>query len=929
MKPFDDTQYLAGLTSGQQALLVRVNRAGVARLLGFMSAGNAVAFLGAGASTPIYPLWAGLVAELIDNASSRLTESEAATLHALARASPDGVVEILRKQLGAPSYRELLRHVFRARRDETSGRTWTETQELIVRCNFRGVVTTNYDPGIVEARMRVRPRAISTGFSSWTDDAALDLWRTDEIFSGADELPVLFAHGHHNQPDAIVLATTEYRRAYEGKLGDVLAGLFERGRLVWIGFSFADQRIAAILEQVTARSGPRSEPGAAPRHVALMPWDPEPADGRSPLDPAVLRSLSENTFGCHLVLYPASAENHSALSLLLKQFTDPTFPPVRAGATLSGAAPATPSLATSDSEGSRQQTGSDALLLSPPAPAMRWVHAGDPIEHFAGRADELARLDRWAADRSVRLVGVTAWGGAGKTALVTEWLVRRAGASQRPGVQGVFAWSFYDNPSEDEWARGLVIWARETFGVAPAGGRLVDLVLSLLQRVGLVLVLDGLEVLQEAAGGGRYGRLLGGLLRDVLTALCRVEHRGLAVLTSRFVFADLECFDGGAARMLDVPALTPAEGAELLARAGGGWLPSRDRLNLVRAVDGHALGVGALAGALADNPPIGELYSLLAELEQAGRTNHRVRRVLSFYAERLSTRDRAIIAIVSLFQRPIALSAVLVLGSSAVLDGALADSTPAELRAAVQLRLGGLLSLHKDASVSAHPLVRDTFRPLALNQASAQLASELTLDALPSGPVRSREDALRVAEIIELLLEADEWRPADELYGARTDDGKVFNSLPAAALGQRCALAFVATPARETACRDRLSPSDLGYYLNSVGLHANSAGDVVTAEHYLQAAVQHARQSAARENLGRALRNWAECLLWLGRPDTATDAASEALKIDRGLDSYACLAWAYDLSGDAKSADRNFIDADRIARRLLDHGHLASIHACW
>jgi hypothetical protein len=45
-----------------------------------------------------------------------------------------------------------------------------------------------------------------------------------------------------------------------------------------------------------------------------------------------------------------------------------------------------------------------------------WVPPAAPVEHFTGRAEELARLDRWAADPQVAPVGVTAWGGAGKTA---------------------------------------------------------------------------------------------------------------------------------------------------------------------------------------------------------------------------------------------------------------------------------------------------------------------------------------------------------------------------------------------------------------------------------------------------------------------------------------------------------------------------------
>jgi hypothetical protein len=40
----------------------------------------------------------------------------------------------------------------------------------------------------------------------------MDRWRTGEVF-GAEELPVLYAHGQHNRPEDVVLATADYRRA--------------------------------------------------------------------------------------------------------------------------------------------------------------------------------------------------------------------------------------------------------------------------------------------------------------------------------------------------------------------------------------------------------------------------------------------------------------------------------------------------------------------------------------------------------------------------------------------------------------------------------------------------------------------------------------------------------------------------------------------
>ena len=260
--------------------------------------------------------------------------------------------------------------------------------------------------------------------------------------------------------------------------------------------------------------------------------------------------------------------------------------------------------------------------------------------------------------------------------------------------------------------------------VAPTPGPVAAQLLAVLREVPLVLVLDGLEVIQEGPAGGQFGRLLDGTLRAVLTGACQQEHAGLVVLTSRFSFADLEQFDGGAARMMDVPPFTPAEGAAVLVAAGGGWLSEAERLELVRAVDGHALAVGVLAGALADRPPAEDLQALRAELLAAGRTDARVGKVLQFYADRLTEDDSALVAVVGLFQRPVPVATVLALGRHDTIGARLAGWNPAQVETAVRQRLYGLLSWHPGGTLSAHPLVRDAFRLVILTGDSAQLAAD-------------------------------------------------------------------------------------------------------------------------------------------------------------------------------------------------------------
>jgi len=894
--------YLDGLPPEQAAELTRVNEPGLTALRGYLASGRAVAFLGAGVSAPLYPLWTRLIGDLIDAAASRLDDGQAETLRALASQSPEEVVEIVRNNLGTGAYREVLRQVFRVRTDEDTGRSWTPVQELVCRCTFQAVVTTNYDPGIVDARMRVRPDVSATGFTTWEDELALDQWRTGDVF-GEAKLPVLFAHGLHSRPDSIVLATTEYRRAYAGKLPHVLARLLD-GHLVWLGFSFTDQRIAAVLREVADRTGTRIDPGGAPRHIAIMSWDPD-ADGN---DPGTLARRAEIAYGAKLILYPAPGNDHSALARLLAALTDERFPPV-------ADVPAT-------------------VAASPTLP-VKWVPEAERLEHFTGRTEELARLDRWAADPQVRLIAVTAWGGAGKTALVTRW-IQDGGADRRPGIRSVFGWNFYADPSAEHWAKGLLDWAHQELGIAVvSAARLAAAVLGLMRAVPLLLVLDGLEVVQEGPAGGGFGRLLDGTLREVLAGVCQQKHGGLVLLTSRFPFADLESFDGSSARMLEVPAFTPTEGADLLAAAGGNWLSEDQRQDLVRAVDGHALATGVLAGLLAEHLPADHLAALRAELEEATRTDARVSKVLSFYADRLPEADRYLLAAVSLFGRPVDVGAVLAVADHEAFGSRLGGWTPAMVQAAVRGRLAGLASWHPDGTISAHPLVRDTFRPLVM--AAAGIAADTVLAGMPAETLTSREDALRVVEVIELLLDADQWQAADDMYQNRSDDGRVWANLPAARLGQRAAAAFVAVPNRRAACATHLDDFRFSSYLNAVGVFAMYAGDLDTAREYLLLVIRRVRDNRDTKNLAVALANLAECLGYLGEAGRGRDTAAEALTCaekDQPLldphDPPACLGMFAALVGDTVEAEQRFLAADQIVMsRRFDGRHLFMLHGIW
>jgi nucleoside phosphorylase len=193
-----------------------------------------------------------------------------------------------------------------------------------------------------------------------------------------------------------------------------------------------------------------------------------------------------------------------------------------------------------------------------------WTDTVNTPPRFVGRDQQLAALDRWDSDPAVSLVGISAWGGAGKTTLVAQWLASRQTTRWQASLRGVFAWSFIADADVEEWAHSVLSWAADELGFTAPGGTLATGLLALLQSTPVLLVLDGLEMLQDGPQKEEYGHLLNGLLRQTLTGACRSTMPSLILLTSRFPFADLAAFDGTTARMMDLPPLTPEEGAAVL-----------------------------------------------------------------------------------------------------------------------------------------------------------------------------------------------------------------------------------------------------------------------------------------------------------------------------------------------------------------------------
>lgn len=799
--------------------------------------GNAVAIVGAGASAPIYPVWAPFLDGLIDNARA------------------DGLSTIRIEQLRTQTHRALYlaeelererKSAFYTYIDETFGHdrnppAQTKTHEALMRLPFAAYVTINYDIGLTEARRKI------TRFVSYHDMNGYGPKATNRWCGGvaaafsSGEKEILHLHGRFNEPNDIVLTLAQYQRAYETSHKRILESLWKRQGLVLVGYGFADPWINFIASNALiglARDRP---------HFALI---------GVPEDTWEERAFYERTYGLRPIFYPVRPDHdHSALHETLDALGLYGYP---------APLPPEPSTPGPTSTPPRHPARREPVIPE------KFVHQTTDDEHYTGREDVLVQLDDLAASTDVRVAAITGVGGIGKTALVGRWLKHGRGHLARK-VEGLFVWSFYVNKSFANLADGLFTFAEENFGWTPDETKVDEYdnaalrLLRFFRAHAVCLVLDGLEMIQGDRGLERYGLFLDPDLAKLLGGLAEMQP-GLALLTSRFPFADLIRFRGIGFTEIHLPRLSPEEGADLLnnlhVRA------ERDALKEASgALQGHALALRILAAAArrgnGNLPDLASMSGLLG----ADKFSKKMERLLAFYAEILPEADRRLASIVSLFPSAVPRSVLTTLTDA--LDDPNLPKGPALDTALVALGRDGLLLREPGIdSWSAHPIVRDHFR--AVGGMAAEKAADLIAGRPSASRVTNIDDIRGALDAIIILCDAGHFAAAWSLYRRHCEGGVVFSRLTAVRDAYRIESRFT----REEA-RDQLSDREQSLALFNAAKRAEKLGDPVRATEMFD---RSARMDEAREDWRNAAvaRRFRSDTLWKFRP--VAEAVEEAVR---------------------------------------------------
>jgi tetratricopeptide (TPR) repeat protein len=350
-----------------------------------------------------------------------------------------------------------------------------------------------------------------------------------------------------------------------------------------------------------------------------------------------------------------------------------------------------------------------------------------PYKTLVGRDDELKRLDDAWADEETRIISLVAWGGAGKTSLAIEWLMRVRNDGYR-NANAVLCWSFYSQGTTEraasgegflDWALGKLKIKLDTTSSTAKGERLAEE----MSRRRVLLVLDGMEPLQFGPEG-QQGALKDQGLRAFLHGLAVKQPaagHSLVVLTSRLAVHDLKKWRDTTAPLIDLTRLSDEAGAALL--ADGGVIGSFGALcEAARDFAGHALALSLLAAYLkllyrGDVNQRGRIRAVTDDPNDPG--HDQARRVIQAYdREWLATEPvlLAIMYLVGLFDRPASSDCITALRDKPIIDDLttmLVNLDDVAWRAAVtRLREVRLLDPEDPSApdaLDAHPLVREWF----------------------------------------------------------------------------------------------------------------------------------------------------------------------------------------------------------------------------
>ncbi|HQZ66540.1 MAG TPA: TIR domain-containing protein [Planctomycetaceae bacterium] len=532
------------------------------------------------------------------------------------------------------------------------------------------------------------------------------------------------------------------------------------------------------------------------------------------------------------------------------------------------------------------------------------------------------QVGAWWRDGGRGVCALVGMGGAGKTAIadrfLNELLDDTSTTRQRGSLpESVFVYSFYDDDKPENFFRYLQIWLEGTSSPDKQKSP-TQLMFDIQQHSGL-MILDGLERVQESGARGGFGRLTSPSLRDLLNHIASGSARRLSVLvTSRFPLTDLRDSQPRFFRTIAIDQIDVAAGIALL-RDRGVRGTDMQLAPIVEHCGRHALTIDLVGGYINEyghgdpSTPLnlGTAEELQAEAEQEPDDNKRAvlkqgirfARIAQRYREAMLSSDEAALALlerICLFRLPIdceTLAAIFTGPAAELVSGkALASLNADQLRKKVDW-LVHMRIVEKAQFVSAnnengtpnlsytiHPAVRDGFlsgigrkAAVASHEAVFQRL-EFSLGHIPGVKWSDSATLDLLEEIMHHTIRAGHVHEGWGFYWRTGRFGNLGRRLGQNERGRRLCSEFV-DGSNEVLITDAV---DQSYLFNNLALFNRELGDLKAAIRYFEKSVIVREMTGHSVALG--LRNLSLCLHKMGRMSRALEIGSNAVEKSRGAE---------------------------------------------
>ncbi len=881
----------------QEIEAVPGNGPALGALCDLLETGEAIALVGAGASAGLWPLWDEFLQGFIEHTRQygKLNSAEAGFLQKEAHQTPLETVQQLRNKIGDNLYYKYVHKTFSDKISPQTGHAFTLTQQALLQLPIQNYLTLNYDAGLTNARVHLYPRATAS-YYFWDQEQAKNI-----LDHKGFKRQILYAHGRYDRPDSLILTLDDYREAYSyTPFVRLLNHLFNFKNLIMAGFNWRDPYIKQLFDNISG-----NYKDSLRRHVAFVGLDEEKMELT-----ALYRERVEMLYGARIIFYP-SRNNHEILAAWLN----------------------TLALVYASTRGSMSAGEIQPIKVSSPAKTLsdRYVHEPTDDDIFEGREEDFAALNRWGNDPATRIIAVTGIGGQGKTSLIGRWLkrMRESELARMP----VFYWSFYEDLDVGKFLEEIVHFLEPIVHYIDAKREphLVSFLLGAARQFRILVVLDGLEVLQEEAGGLVHGRILDPLLQQLLQQWVHHKHQSLMILTSRFAFPQLSHYSGALFHHLSLLRLNSRCGVSLLKKLG----LRGDKALLTEYVEklyGHPLALRVLAAAVkrfcdGDLGRFGGEHILTADSKD--ELSQKLEHTLGFYERQLENGQKELLGIISLFKRPVDTSNLIILlgRMKSLKHTPLAGADGVAIREQIKVLTNDSLVMETKEGLTCHPVIRDYFRNrLKLSGSRREVADFLQTRPGERKP-QNIEEVRDLVEAVQLLCEEGEVKTAHDLHITRLATGgyefNVFKDIPAPVEGLDASLAFAGDEARQKKTEAALGKQMLAAYISAVSLYNYHLGNLVQAREWRYKALEIYRSLQKKRTQAFILSKISEIENALGNIEQACKTVSQALALLKNSGQYEVFISAfandgyYDyLLGDTPVAYRSFALAVLCERKL-------------